>query len=240
MRDDGWTAVGQGPKTPVLDGMTWRSIGSWCRGNPLSGFEVVVGDPSVVVLAEPDALTVAVAIGGQDRTASCGSARRPDVVWDAERAPLHPWGGRTDLPTRAEVRERWARDGWRGEPLVSVLAPSWARTALVRLVREHASPGHSVVVSSRPEDFAGADLVVCSAGWGPVWEARWSRVPYVAVHLGDRDHDVRATARPHDLAGLLAGVVPVDLPDDHRPVAPDYRPDLLTVIASATGVDVPA
>lgn len=233
MRDDGWTAVGTGGRTPVLEGMSWRSIRDWCAGSPLRGFDVVVGDPSVVVLAEPDALTVAVAISGQARVGSCGRTRQPDLLWDADQAPLHPWGGRVDLPTRGALRERWRRDGWRGEPLVSVLAPSWARAGLASLVRAHASPGHSVVVSTSPEDFAGADFVVCSAGWGPFWEAHWSRVPFAAVHLGDRDHDWRATCRPHDLPGLLAGVVEVDLPDDHRPYAPDFRPDLLTVIENA-------
>jgi hypothetical protein len=230
MRDDGWTAVGKGGRTPVLDGMRWRSV-RWCEGRPLAGFDVVVGDPSVVALAEPDAFVVAVRIDGQDMRSSCGPGRLPDLVWEADRAPLHPWGGRTDLPTRGDLRARWAGQGWDGEPLVSVLAPSWARLALSRLVVAATSPAHRVVVSTSPEDFAGADFVVCSAGWGPVWEARWSRVPYAAVHLGDRDHDARANCRPDDLPGLLAGVVPVDLPDSHRPVAPDYRPELRRVIA---------
>lgn len=235
MRDEGWLAVGFGPRSPVLDGMGWRSISNWCSGSPLRGFDVVAGDPSVCVLAEPDALVVAVKIGGQDLRGSCGSTRVPDVLWDAEAHPLHGWAGR-DLPTRGEIRERHRRSGWRGEPLVSVLAPSWSAGPLASIVREHASPGHRVAVTTRPEDFAGADFVVCSAGWGPVWEARWSRIPHAAVWLGDRDHDVRATCLPRDLPDLLAGVVPVDLPDDHRPLVPDHRPQFLSAIRSALSV----
>lgn len=221
----------------MLDGMRWRSV-RWCGGRPLAGFDVVAGDPSVVALAEPDAFVVAVAIAGQDPTPSCGPGRSPDLVWDAERAPIHPWGGRTDLPSRGELRDGWTRQGWDGEPVVSVLAPSWARAGLCRLVTATAPAGTRVALSTSPEDFAGADFVVVPAGWAQVWEARWSKIPHAAVHLGDRDHDVRATCRPDDLPGLLAGIVPVTLPDDHRPYAPDHRAEFRRVIADA--VTVPA
>ena len=233
MAEDGWTAVGSGGRVPLLGSMKWRSV-RWCSGSPLAGFDVVVGDPSVAVLAEPGALVVAAGIAGQDRTPSCATSRRPDVLWDCERFPIHPWAGAV-LPTRAEIRAGW---GVGDEPVVSVLAPSWARAALSRLVVSEAPRWCRVAFSTDPADFAGADYVVTSAGWGPVWEARWSRVPHAAVHLGDRDHDQRANCRPADLAGLLAGVQRVDLPDDHRPVVPDHRPLLRSVIAA--DVPVPA
>lgn len=234
MIEDGWTGVGKGPRVPMLDGMTWRSV-QWCSGSPLRGFDVVAGDPSVAVLAEPEALVVSVTIAGQDTRPSCASMRVADLLWDAEAHPLHPWAGRL-LPSRGEVRERFRRDGWRGEPLVVVLAPSWTRATLSTLVASHASPAHRVVLTTSPEDFVGGDFVVCSGGWAPVWEARWSKVPFAAVHHGERDQDHRATCMPRDLPGLLAGVVPIDLPDDHRPLAPDYRPQFRSAISDALSV----
>jgi hypothetical protein len=201
--------------------MSWRSV-EWCRGNPLEGFDVVVGDPSVVVLAPAEALTVAVAIGGQDPTGSCGSTREPEFVWDCERFPLHPWGGRTEWRTRSEVRARIGAEG----PTIGVLPISWARDVLVALADGAAPSGSQVVALTDPEDLVGVDLAVVSAGWAPVLEAAACGVPYVAVDLGQRDHPVRASGTVEACAIAIRerGGIEADLDDDHVPMLPDFRP----------------
>lgn len=218
---DGWTAVGSGQKLDLLGSMKWRSV-RWCEGSPLEGFEVVVGDPSVVVLAPPETMTVAVAIGAQDPRGSCGATREPDYIWDCERFPLHPWGGRTDWESRGEVRARIGAEG----PTIGVLPISWAPYVLPALADGAAPSGSQVFVTSNPEDLVGVDLAVVAAGWAPVLEAAASGVPYVAVNLGRRDHPLRASGTVEECAVMIRelGGTEANLPDDLVPMLPDFRP----------------
>lgn len=223
--DPRFTAVGTGTKVALLGPMKWRSV-SWCKGSPLDGFDVVLGDPSCAALAPPDVPSIGVAIGGQDHSPSCGGSRELEALWDAEKFPLHPWGGRTDLPSREEVRSKLDPQVLDG-PIIGVLPVSWARNLLIEVVRE-ARPRHaSSFILNNPEAMIGCDLVVCAAGWAPVLEARASGVPYAAVDLGRRDHWVRRT---HDVRGASEAVYrveKVDLDPERRPWLPDYSEALL-------------
>ena len=148
-----------GGRAPVLaDRQTWRSV-QWCRGRPLAGFSVVAGDPSVAVLAVPDAYVLAVTIFGQDFSPCCRAEREPDEWWDAETKPLHPWAGAV-LPTRADVRSRWDCEG---RAVCVSLSPSWAPALLGALVSQATVGSVLHVVSHDPIELLGADLAVVSA-----------------------------------------------------------------------------
>jgi hypothetical protein len=217
--------------SPRFDAM---AVGSWCKGSRSGGFDVVVGDPSSQSLPRSpgDQAAIEVRILG-----SCRSDRELEAVWDAEAMPIHPWGGRLDLPSRGEVRGKLDPFLLTG-PIVGVLPVSWARNLLIEIVRE-ARPRHaSGMILSGPEGMIGCDLVVCAAGWGPVLEARASGVPYVAVDLKRRDHWLRAT---HDVRGASEAVQRVerfeDLDDDSRPWLPDFSGALLDLVEASTRTD---
>lgn len=219
------TVLGMGPKViaPSCREVTapYRSV-RYCEGRPFKGFEVVVGDPSVVMLAPPEVFTVAVFIGGQVWQPACATdGRAPDAAWDAEAMPLHPWAG-VKLPSRGEVRER---EGWGDKPVVGVLDPSWASGLLTAVARQGAEmSGVHVATVVDPADLVGADLAVVAAGWATTLEARVCGVPYLSVDLHRRDHPHRANADPNKLVRTVASITRgAGLPDDLRPTMPDWR-----------------
>lgn len=223
-------AAGMGQRVQVTpERQRWRSV-QWCsQQNPLSGYPVVVGDPSVVVQADEDAFTVAVHIAGQDMRPGCRTDRVPDALWDAEALPLHPWAWQV-LPDRTAVRASWGVS--QDDLIVGCLNPSWARLVFTHVVREAAQPGVQVRALSEPSELVGCDLAVVMAGWASTHEARWSGVPYLAVNLGRRDQVHRANC---DVPVMLEAVSRLkgtpSLPDDLRPSAPDHREqfhDLIT------------
>lgn len=219
------TVLGMGPKiTPPscrTTLMPYRSV-RYCEGRPFNGFDVVIGDPAVVMLAPPDVFTVAVHIVNQVWHPACATeGRAPDAAWDAEAMPLHPWAGR-QLPSRGEVRER---HGWGERPVVACVDPSWAPGLLTAVARQGAemSRAHVATVAD-PADLVGADLAVVAAGWATLWEARACGVPYLTVNLHRRDHEARANTDPNGLVRAVASIVRgAQLPDDLRPTMPDHR-----------------
>lgn len=219
------TVLGMGPRVRPpscgSEAMPYRSV-RWCEGSPFKGFDVAVGDPSVVALAPPEVFTVAVFIGGQVWQPACATeGRPPDAAWDAEAHPLHPWAGRV-LPSRGEVRER---HGWGAKPVVACLNPSWASGLLTSLARQGAQmSGVHVASVVDPADLVGADLAVVAAGWATTLEARACGVPYLSVDLHRRDHPHRANADPNAVVRVVAQIAHgAGLPDELRPHVPDWR-----------------
>lgn len=214
-------AVGIGPRVAVLaDGQRWRSV-EWCKPGPLAGFAAVAGDPSVCVLADPDAYVLAVCIGGQDRTAGCHSSRKPDAVWDAEALPLHPWAG-AQFRSRRTVRDAWRVQN--DQLVIGALAPTWGPHVFHTAIQAAVQPGVLVRRITDATELVGCDLAVVAAGWATTWEARWSGVPYQAVDLGRRDHPVRANATMTSMLAVCHAVERrPDLSDDLVPTAPDHR-----------------
>lgn len=225
--------MGMGQRARVLaDEQKWRSV-RWCEPNPLRGFTVVAGDPSVAALADDGAFSIAVGIAGQDPTPACLSGRQTSASWDCESFPLHRWAGAL-LPTRGAVR-----DAWQVEPadiVVGYMPPSWANMIFdrVRVAAEHA--GAKAKRLSVPEQMVGCDLVVVAAGWATTWEARWSGVPYFAIDLGRRDHPQRANVTLPGAVDLIARGVRrvVDLSDEHTPTVPDHREEFLALAFART------
>lgn len=226
-RIPGGTVVGQGEPLPPDEGVPYRRV-SWTDPEALLGYDVVVGDPSVVMIRPPDVPGVAVRVGGQPWIPRVGSVRprAPELVWDAERYPLHPWST-IPLPSRGEARARLEPDG---PPLLVVLDQSHSQGVLHRIVSAHAPDGWQIVpLIGWGADvlMAGADLLVVSGGWAQTVQARATGVPYIAVDQGGADQWVRSHCTVGELATVAANLRPAraeHLRDNGRAVVPDFLP----------------
>lgn len=236
---------------PPLEGVDYRRV-RWTDPDALEGFDVVLGDPSAVRMRPRGVLGVSVRIAGQRADIGrVGEGIEPDLEWDAELYPVHPWAT-VPLPARGEAVAylRGVTSSGAGAthrrspapdrlPLLVVVDQSHTRGVLEGVVVEHAVDGWDVVVlDGWREDrwIIGADLLVCPAGWAYVVQARAAGVPYVAVEQAGADHWTRAHCTLAELPVVAANLEPVEavLELDARPVLDDHVPRLL----EAAGIPV--
>lgn len=185
----------------------------------------------------PGCFGIAVTIQGQARIARYGEGRPPDALWDGEARPLHPWAA--DPPEARRTAQGLLSGA--GRPILAVLDQSHTPGVLWGVCSEHADEGWQLArLSGWGADrlIAGADLLVCSAGWSQVLQARAARVPYVAVEQHGADQWTRAHCTLAELAGVVANLRP-----EPAPLAEGWQPELvdwLPSFASTFGITAPA
>lgn len=167
---------------------------------------------------------VAVMIAEQQQIARYGQGNPPDDVWDCETRPLHPWATEP-LPSRREAQDVFGEDR---RPVLGVLDQSHTPGVLWRICREWADPGwHVFPLAGWGADrfCVGADLLVSSAGWAQVTQAKAARIPHIAVDQVS-DQWPRAHCTLAELATVIANIEPAYalLPGHHRPYLEDHLP----------------